>query len=128
MKELQGSVEDITQELYELDEKEREMKISQKYRDTRKEIVRVIQAINHTEDQVSSMLKKITVYKKQIFLSQKELKETKKELEKTKSIYARFHQFYVQKDQSLYSTNDKIDELNCCKSWFIYSLFETKRW
>lgn len=113
MKDLQDSVEDITQELYDLDEKERvDGEISQKYRDTRKEIVRVIQAINSTTDHVGSMLKKIAVYKKQIFLNQKELKETQTELEKTKEYLQDFTTFMYKVDQNLYTdSTDQIDEL-----------------
>jgi NCAIR mutase (PurE)-related protein len=100
MKDLQDSVEEITQELYSLDKKETtDGQISQKYRDTRVEIVRVIQTINTTTDDVSTMLKKMAVYKKQIFLSQKELETTKAELEKTKQYMQEFTNFMYKVDQ-----------------------------
>ncbi|NOZ44311.1 MAG: hypothetical protein GXP45_04175 [bacterium] len=103
----------ITQELYDLDKKETvDGHISQKYRDTRKEIVRVIQAINSTTDQVSSMLKKISIYKKQIYLAQKELASTKKELKNTKDYLKDFTTFMYKIDQDIYNdTADKIDEV-----------------
>jgi len=111
MKDLQESVEEITSELYDLDKKETtDGQISQKYRDTRKEIVRVIQAINNTTDQVGSMLKKIAIYKKQIFLSQKELNNTKGHLESTKKYMQDFTNFMYKVDQNLYS--DGADQIN----------------
>lgn len=113
MEDLQWSVENITQELYDLDKKETiDGQISQKYRDTRKEIVRVIQTINTTTDKVSSMLKKISVYKKQIFLSQKELEETQVALKNTKAYLKDFTVFMYKTDQALYSnTAGQIDEI-----------------
>ncbi len=112
VQDLQTSVEKITDELYDLDKKETiDGKISQKYRDTRKEIVRVIQAINHTTAQVSSMLKKIAIYKKQIYLSEKELKEIQGSLEDTRTYLQDFTTFMYKIDQNLYNNSDQIDEI-----------------
>jgi len=76
---LQESIEDITDQLYALDNKEitSDGELSQKYREVREEIVSVIQDINKTTDYVGTMLQKIAVYKKQIFLSAKQLKDTR---------------------------------------------------
>jgi len=113
MIDLKESVDEITSELYLLDEKERvDWKISDKYRETRTEIVRVIQTINTTTQEVWSMLKKNAIYKKQIFLSQKELNETKNELNQTKQYLKDFTNFMYKLDNDLYgNTAEDIDEL-----------------
>ena len=68
IKELQGSIENITKQLYELDNKEiwSNWDLSEKYREIRSEIVSVIQDINYTTDYVGTMLQKISTYKKQM--------------------------------------------------------------
>lgn len=79
IKELESSIESITKQLYELDNKEVSFSgdLSEKYREIRAEIVSVIQDINYTTDYVGSMLEKISVYKKKILLNSKQLKETR---------------------------------------------------
>jgi hypothetical protein len=75
MKDLQSSVDSITQELFDMDAKEKTgTGISDKYRETRNEVVNVIGNINKTTENVGSMLKKIAVYKMQITSAGEELK------------------------------------------------------
>gem|GEM_PF-5426692 len=53
MQELQASVDQITQELYTMDAKEKtDAGISDKYRETRKEVVNVINNITKTTENV----------------------------------------------------------------------------
>jgi len=113
MQDLQDSVDVITQELYALDDKERvNGNISQKYRETRWEIVNVIQTINSTTQAAASMLKKILVYKKQILLSQKELKVINYDLKVTKKYLMDFTNFMYKFNNTIYSNGtDQIDEL-----------------
>lgn len=113
--DLQKSVDDITKQLYELDSKERSgenMQISEKYRETRKEIVRVISDINQTTNKVSSMLKKISVYKKQISSAAEELKETREWKWYTKEYIEQFTNFVYKLDNEIYSDQtDTIDDI-----------------
>jgi hypothetical protein len=75
MKDLQSSVDDITTELYAMDAKEKtEDGISDKYRETRNEVVDVIGNITKTTEDVGLMLKKIATYKMQIASASEELK------------------------------------------------------
>ena len=58
MQELKTNLDDVIQQLYALDEKERGTgaAISDKYRSTRTEIVNVIQTINQTSDNIEQQL------------------------------------------------------------------------
>lgn len=114
MQELKNSAEKITQDLYKLDEQERsaEGQITDKYRETRKEIVSVIQDINRTTDEVGTMLKKVAVYKKQIFLTNKDLKATREDMDNTKQYTSQFSNFMYKLNNNLYTQDtDGIDEL-----------------
>ena len=69
IRDLQTSINSITEELFNLDEKEikDDWDLTEKYMEIRKEIVSVVQDINVTTDTVSEMIKKINTYKKQIY-------------------------------------------------------------
>ncbi len=114
MKQLKTSVDQISQELNLLDKKEIDEngETSEKYKETRQEIVNVIKNIHGTTDQVSTILKKIAVYKKQMYLSQAELKQTRKDIEHTKKYLKNFANFLYKIENNLYSnTADQVDEL-----------------
>ncbi len=114
MQSLQESIDEITDKLYVLDARERSwdnQEISNKYRETRQEIVRVINDINKTTDYVWSMLKKIAVYKKQILLSAKELNDTREWLENTKGYIEEFSNFMYKLDNELYNQDNEIDDI-----------------
>ncbi|MCF7834447.1 peptidoglycan DD-metalloendopeptidase family protein [Candidatus Gracilibacteria bacterium] len=113
--DLQESVDSITKQLYELDNMERHgenMEISDKYRETRNEIVRVISDINQTTNKVSSMLKKISVYKKQILSSAEDLKTTRDGMGYTKEYIEQFTNFIYKMDNEIYNNQtDTIDDI-----------------
>jgi len=113
VKDLQLSVEDITNKLYLLDDKERTWdNISDQYRETRKEIVNVIQNINQTTENASDMLRKIAMYKKMIFLADKELKEAREWIVDTKKYVESFSNFIYKLDNQLYEDDsNNIDEI-----------------
>lgn len=115
VKQLQDSMDEITKELYSLDEKELQDNvdgITDKYRETRKEIVRVISDITSTTTEVSEALKKINLYKQQLFLATKEIKFIRETSEKTKGYISKFTNFLYKTKNDLY-TNDSngIDDL-----------------
>lgn len=111
IKNLEKSIEDITSQLYELDNKEiwNQWDISKKYREIRSEIVSVIQDINYTTNYVWSMLEKVAKYKKQIFLNTKQLKDTRAWLETTKELISKFSNFLYKINNEFWDW-DKLDE------------------
>lgn len=111
IRDLEWSIENITKQLYELDNKEVwiDWDLSEKYREIRSEIVSVIQDINYTTDYVGTMLQKISVYKKQIFLNAKQLKETRAWLESTKILIEKFTNFFYKLNNQIFD-EDGIDD------------------
>lgn len=111
IRDLEWSIENITKQLYELDNKEVwiDWDLSEKYREIRSEIVSVIQDINYTTDYVGTMLQKISVYKKQIFLNAKQLKETRAWLESTKVLIEKFTNFFYKLNNQIFD-EDGIDD------------------
>ncbi len=111
IRDLESSIEDITDQLYELDNKEIDMdgELSEKYREIREEIVAVIQDINYTTDYVGTMLQKIAVYKKQIFLTTKQLKDTRAGLDNTKEYIEQFAKFLYKMDNKIF-IDEKVDD------------------
>ncbi|MEI7919505.1 MAG: hypothetical protein WCH65_04855 [bacterium] len=79
MQELKQNLDQVTKQLYILDEKERgtDNAISDKYRATRKEIVNVIQTINDTSTTITDQLEKIVTYKKLMLLSYKDIQSSR---------------------------------------------------
>jgi len=109
MQDLQSSVDDITQELYNMDAKEKtDAGISDKYRETRNEVVNVINNINKTTENVGSMLKKIAIYKIQIASAGEELKAAREWMVSTKDYLADFANFIYKLNNKLYTDNGSI--------------------
>lgn len=107
---LKESIESITDQLYELDNKEiADWELSKKYREVRNEIVSVIQDINYTTDYVGTMLQKIAVYKKQIFLNTKQLRDTRAGLDNTKVYIQQFANFLYKMDNQIFEGKN-VDE------------------
>ncbi|MEI6673362.1 MAG: hypothetical protein WCL02_08955 [bacterium] len=86
MQSLKTNLDQVIKELYSLDAKERgtDNAISDKYRETRKEIVNVIQSINQTTDTISEQLQKITTYKKLMILTYKDIQASRSGMVDTK--------------------------------------------
>lgn len=92
--ELKWNIDDLTKELFSLDDKERtEDWLDKKYREVRNEIVRVITDINQNTEDIYWMIKKIADYKKQIFLAYKELKDIRDSKTMTKEYISDFSNF-----------------------------------
>jgi len=112
---LKTSVEQITQELYSLDdvERDKDSSLTEKYREVRAEIVKVIENINNTTKKVARLLKKVSAYKKQIYIYQKETKEIKADMKKIKKYLQIFTNFLYKLDNNLYGSNTsaQIDEI-----------------
>jgi len=114
MQELKASVDDITQELYSMDAKERTAGtgISDTYRETRDGVVNVIDAINKTTTDVAAMLKKISLYKMQIVSAGEELQVAREGIVSTKDYLADFANFIYKLNNKLYTDNwTTIDEI-----------------
>lgn len=112
MQDLKSSVDDITKELYAMDEKEKtDGGISNSYRETRDEVVAIINNINQTTEAVGEMLKKIAVFKKQIVTASEELKAAREWIVATKGYLADFANFIYKLDHKLYNENNTIDDI-----------------
>lgn len=111
---LKGNLDELIEELYSLDEKERgtNNEISEKYRTTRNEIVKVIQTINSTTDTITEQLKKIETYKKLMLLTYKEIQGSRSGMVDTKAYIEEFANFIYKLDNKLYNEEtNSIDEI-----------------
>lgn len=114
VKDLKANLDEVIQELYSLDEKERwtNNAISDKYRATRSEIVKVIQTINSTTDTIAEQLKKIETYKKLMILTYKDIQSSRSGMVDTKEYIEDFANFIYKLDNKLYNENtNSIDEI-----------------
>lgn len=105
MQDLKGNLDGVIKELYALDGKERGTgnAISDTYRATRKEIVNVIQTINHTTDTISEQLNKISTYKKLILVTYKEIQGSRSGLVDTKQYIEDFSNLIYKLNNKLYN-------------------------
>lgn len=111
---LKSNLDELIQELYALDEQERgtDNVISDKYRTTRNEIVKVIQTINTTTDTIAQQLKKIETYKKLMILTYKEIQSSRSGMVETKEYIEDFINFIYKMDNKLYDgETNTIDEI-----------------
>lgn len=113
--DLEKSVDDITKQLYELDTAEKSWDnsvISEKYREVRAEIVRVITDINQTTKKVANTLRKIAVYKKEIMKTVDELQNTREWKWDTQEYIKQFTNFAYKLDNEIYNNQtDTIDDI-----------------
>lgn len=113
MQELQSSVDNITQQLFTMDAKEKTgTGISEKYRETRNEVVNVIGNITKTTADVGIMLQRIAWYKAQIVSASEELKASREWMVTTKDYLADFTNFIYKLDNKLYADDSNtIDDI-----------------
>ena len=114
MQDLKANLDQVVQQLYSLDAKERWSGnvISDTYRATRNEIVNVIQTINQTTDAISGQLQKITTYKKLMLLTYKDIQSSRSGMVDTKQYMEDFSNFIYKLDNKLYdNTTNTIDEI-----------------
>ena len=113
--DLKWSVESITKELFALDDKERDNgsgSISDKYRETRNEIVSIINNINTTTEKVNTLLRQVSAYKKEIINARDEIKDSQTGAVITKQYMSDFINFIYKLDNKLYNqTDNKIDDI-----------------
>ena len=109
--ELQKSIDLIVDQLYELDDKELNDRwsISERYKEIRQEIVNVIEDINKTTENVSNMVSKIALYKKQIEINLNSLKETREWINISKEYIQEFSNFLYKLNNQI-SYNNEIDD------------------
>lgn len=115
MQNLKSNLDEVVQELYALDGKERWSGnvISDNYRGTRNEIVNVIQTINQTTDTISEQLQKITTYKKLMLLTYKDIQSSRSGMVDTKQYIEDFSNFIYKLDNKLY--NEQTDTIDTIK-------------
>lgn len=114
MQDLKSNLDQVIQELYALDAKERSSNntISDQYRATRKEIVNVIQSIDQTADMISGQLQKILTYKKLMLLTYEDIQASRSGMVETKQYIEDFSNFIYKLDNKLYDENtNSIDEI-----------------
>jgi chromosome segregation ATPase len=89
---LKSDIETITEELFALDEEEKEKNpaLTTSYRQARAEIVRVISSINQASSNISVALNKLNSYQKQMKSMLKELKEAQVSSEKAKQYLSEY--------------------------------------
>ncbi len=113
--DLEKSVDDITKQLYDLDSAEKSWAnevISEKYREVRTEIVRVVTDINKTTKNVANTLRKIAVYKREILKTAEELKDTREGKWDTKEYIEQFTNFMYKLDNEIYNNQtDAVDDI-----------------
>ena len=97
-------IDEITQELFALDEIERERnpQLNEQYRNVRNEIVRVITSINRTTEEISNAIKKLTLYQNEINYSLKDLKEARASASTAKDYYLEYLTLLHKIDLELY--------------------------
>jgi len=104
IKDLKWSIDSITQELFALDEKQRtEEWVSEQYKETRDEIVNVINSINTTTEKVSRLIQQIAVYKKEILEASEEIKNSRSWSENTKERIKEFLNMIYKLDNKIYN-------------------------
>ncbi len=116
IKLLERDIKNITDELQKLDDKEADKygKMSKRYQEVRKEIVKVIKNINYTTLYIAEMLKKIDMYQKNILISIKDLKTLNKGMESSKKHIQEFTRYLYKLDNEIYTNNMrtyKIDDM-----------------
>lgn len=111
---LKVDIETVTDELFQLDELEKEKNpgLTPSYRQARDEIVRVISTINWTSAKISIALNKLVAYQKQMKQMLKELKEAQVSSEKAKQYLNDYMVLLYKSQLKIYDQDwDKIDEI-----------------
>ena len=111
---LQTDIETITEELFKLDEEEmaKNPQMTTSYRQARTEIVRVISSIKWANDNLSSALKKLTEYQKQMKDFLKQLREAQFSAQKAREYLNEYMRLLYKTQLKIYDQDwDKIDDI-----------------
>lgn len=111
---LKADIETVTAELFALDaaEKEKNPELSTSYRQARSEIVRVISSIDAASERVSSSLRKLNHYQKQMKQLVVELQDAKNSSNKAKEYLSEYMTLLYKMQLKIYSQDwDKIDNV-----------------
>ena len=114
LRDLQASVDIITEQLFKLDEQQRTESgsISDSYRETRTEIVNVINNIKSTTNEVEQLLRKTAIYQKQIEEFGAKVTGTRGDIANLKIYLADFSAALYQAQQHLYTEDgSEIDDV-----------------
>ena len=111
---LQTDIKTITSELFALDEAEKAKnpEMTTSYRQARTEIVRVITSINNASDNISTSLKKLIQYQKQMKDLLKQLQDAQTSAEKAKDYLAEYINLLYKMQLKIYDQNwENIDDI-----------------
>ncbi|MDD3262714.1 MAG: peptidoglycan DD-metalloendopeptidase family protein [Candidatus Absconditabacteria bacterium] len=113
IKDLKGSIDNITKELFILDEKQKtEEGLFDQYKEMRNGIVEVIQSINITTEKVNKIIQQIALYKKEIIKANEEVKTSRSGSKNSKEQIKEFLNVIYKIDKKLYSNDgSKIDTI-----------------
>lgn len=109
MKDLQSSVTAITKELFALDDKERQGTTgatSEQFKETRAEIVNIINTINITTNKVGTIIKQLATYKQEIKDSSETLKSVRSGIGNSKADMETFLQLLYKVENKLYTDKE----------------------
>ena len=111
---LQTDIESLTEELFALDESEKAKNpaLTSSYRQARTEIVRVIATIDSASKEISSALKKLVKYQKQMNNLVKQLEDAQISSEKAKEYLSEYMTLLYKMQLKIYDQEwDKIDDI-----------------
>ena len=111
---LQTDIETITQELFALDEAEKEKnpELTTSYRQARAEIVRVISSIDSASSEISISLKKLVAYQKQMKELLKELQDAQRSSKKAKEYLSEYMTLLYKMQLKIYDQEwEHIDDI-----------------
>ncbi len=109
IKDLQSSVTAITKELFALDDKERQGwsgAVSAQFKETRAEIVNIINTITNTTSKVGTIIKQLAWYKQEIKDSNETLKSVRSGMGNSKEDMENFIQLLYKVENKLYTEED----------------------
>ncbi|MEI6426415.1 MAG: peptidoglycan DD-metalloendopeptidase family protein [Candidatus Absconditabacteria bacterium] len=109
IKDLQSSVTAITKELFALDDKERQGgsgAVSAQFKETRAEIVNIINTITNTTSKVGTIIKQLAGYKQEIKDSNETLKSVRSGMGNSKEDMENFIQLLYKVENKLYTEED----------------------
>lgn len=109
LKDLDGGVEDIAQELTELQEKYDSS--DRNFQLTKREVLSVIEDIRKTQDDIATSLRHITYFQRAIQTWVEEIKTLKETIRDTKAQIMSFSQTLYNIEQHMYDASGNLDEL-----------------
>lgn len=109
VKNLKQGMEEIVKEVMQIDGEK--MGIDKQYGQTRDEVKKVVQQMSDATDNVSTSLRRINIYKKQITESADDIKTIRATMQQVKDYLVKFTSFLYKIHNDYYTANEQIDEI-----------------